>query len=333
MKGPVRFGVIACSSIAKRWFLPALCSASVAKLEHIGSRDLAKGQQFAGEFGRIKVGSYEEVLSDPSVDAVYISTPPLLHAEWVFKAAERGKHILCEKPAFPDYATACKAVEACRSAKVRLIENFAFRYHPQHALVAKLLAENRIGDIRLFESEFTYPLPPAGDIRLQPELGGGVFHDSAGYPVAAAMLQLKARPISVFCRLGTYGQVDNGFSVLLNFESGCVGFGYTAFDSYYRSRYSLLGNKGRIEVLRAFSVQPQMTPTVVLETDAGEERFTADPANQFRLLLEDFCAEITASSPGKNFEEDLLWQHAVMDAAARSIKEVGLVNLSEIRRK
>ncbi len=127
-------------------------------------------------------------------DAVYISTPPSLHEEWVNKAAAAGKHILCEKPAFGDLRTAKKAVEHCRAAGVRLLEGYAFKYHPQHALVRSLVAAGRIGAPRFFSAEFTYPRPAGNDIRLKPELAGGVFHDSAGYPVAAALMQMPGVP-------------------------------------------------------------------------------------------------------------------------------------------
>src|ERR1700682_3380751 len=113
---PVRFGIIACSSVARRRFLPALCSSKTARLERVGSRDSARAEQCAREFPCAKYGSYEAVLADPEVEVVYISTPPSMHEEWVHKAAASRKHVLCEKPAFCDFRSAVKAVEACRAA-------------------------------------------------------------------------------------------------------------------------------------------------------------------------------------------------------------------------
>ena len=139
---------------------------------------------------------------DSDVDAVYISTPPVLHQEWIVKAAEAGKHVLCEKPAFGTFESAQVTVEQCRSRGVRLMEGYAFKFHPQHAAVHSLIEQGRIGHPRFFSAECAYPRPPENDIRLKPELGGGVFCDSAGYPVAAALLQASSRPLSVFCQLG-----------------------------------------------------------------------------------------------------------------------------------
>src|SRR5271166_1722808 len=163
MAAPLRFGIIACSNVARRRFLPALSASTAARLEHVGSRDAAKAAQFAREFSCAKSGAYEAVLADPHVEAVYISTPPSVHEEWVIKAAAAGKHVLCEKPAFTDLAAAKKAVERCRAAGVRLLEGYAFKFHPQHAFVRSLIEQGRTGRPRLFTAQFTYPRPTADD--------------------------------------------------------------------------------------------------------------------------------------------------------------------------
>jgi predicted dehydrogenase len=327
---PVRFGIIACSSVARRRFVPALRASKAGRLEHVGSRDRAKAEQFAREFNCGKSGNYDEVLADREVEAVYISTPPSHHDEWVNKALARGKHVLCEKPAFRDYRSAADAIQRCRSAKLRLVEGYSFQWHPQHARVRALLLEDRIGEPRFFHAQFTYPRPQPNDIRLNPELAGGVFHDSAGYPVAAALLQMGGAPESVFSQAGrdaTAG-VDNSLSVMLRFPGGQIAQLLAAFDTYYRSRYSILGTRGRVEVLRAFAVPPDHKAAVVLETEAGEETISLEPADQFQLMLEDICAHIRGSG-SRDFEAELLRQHAVMDAAARSNQERRAVALSE----
>jgi NDP-hexose-3-ketoreductase len=326
---PVRFGIIACSSVARRRFLPALRASKLGRLEHVGSRDRFKAQQLGREFNCPKSGSYDEVLANPDVEAVYISTPPSHHDEWVNKSLRAGKHVLCEKPAFRDYRSAAEAIQRCRTAKLRLIEGYSFQWHPQHARVRALIAEHRIGQPRFFHAQFTYPRPQPNDIRLNPELAGGVFHDSAGYPVAAALLQMCAAPELVFSQAGqdTVAGVDNSLSVMLRFGSQIAQL-LAAFDTHYRSRYSILGTRGRIEVLRAFSVAPDYKATVLLETDAGEERLSLEPSDQFQLMVEDVCLHIRGAG-SRDFESELLRQHAVMDAAARSNREQRAVALSE----
>jgi NDP-hexose-3-ketoreductase len=329
---PVRLGIIGCSSVARRRMIPAICAADIALLEHIGSRDAQKGEQFAREFGCSKWGSYEAVLADPDVDAVYISTPPALHEPWARDAAEHGKHILCEKPAFPNRKIALELIALCRRQGVRLMEGYMFSYHPQHAVVQSLIKEDRIGELRVVQGEFTLPQPAEGSFRLQNELGGGVFMDAAGYPVAAAMLLFKAPPTSVYCRVEADAAtgVDNAVSMILNFPGGGIAHVLAAYGLYYRSRYSVLGTKGRIEATRAFSVLPDVKTKIIVKTASGGETISVAPADQFRLMLEDFCIQVTRSAASSGiFEENLLRQHTVMEAAWRSHLRQKPVLLSE----
>lgn len=329
---PIRFGIVACSSIARRRFLPALAASDCARLERVGSRDQTKARQFAGDFSCGKHGDYEAVLSDPEVDAVYISTPPSLHEEWALKAADSGKHILCEKPAFRDAASAGSVIARCKAAGVCLVEAYSFRLHPQHGVVHSLIEQGRIGQPRFFSGEFTYPRPPDGTMRLDPQLDGGVLHDSAGYPIAAAILQMPGRPVSLFCQMGYDAStgVDDSFESWLHFSEGGTAQTLTAFGAHYRSRYSILGTSGRVEVERAFSVGPQMTTTIVVETVAGVEKIDIGPVDQFRLLVDEFCAQIRGGTSHRgDGEDEMLHQHIIMDAAVRSHREQRMVMLSD----
>jgi len=329
---PVRFGFIGCSSIARRRMAPAIRASDVARLEHIGSRDIHKAGQFAREFSCAKWGTYDEVLADPNVDAVYISTPPALHEPWVRAAAEHGKHILCEKPAFPNRRSAAEMIALCQRQSVRLMEGYMFSYHPQHAIVRSLIEAGRIGELRVVQSEFTFPQPAAGSFRLDRELGGGVFQDAAGYPAAAAMLLFQTAPASVFCRreMDAANGVDNLVSMTLNFPRGGTAHLLTGYGLHYRSRYALLGTRGRLEATRAFSVPPELKTAIMVETAADSETISVPPADQFQLMISDFCAQVTnPPATTRIFEEKLLLQHTVMEAAWRSQLQQRPVLLSE----
>ncbi len=329
----VQFGLIACSSIARRRFLPALKQVDGAQLARIGSRDRAKAEQFAREFSAARFGTYEDVLADPQINAVYISTPPTMHAEWVHKAAAAKKHILCEKPAFMNVAEAQAAVAVCRQHGVRLFEGYVFKYHPQHAQISSLVASGRIGAPRFFQAEFCYPRPTENDIRLKTDLAGGVFHDSAGYPVAAALMHIASRPVAVSCvqsRDAASG-VDEACAITIHFAGGEVAQLYAAFGVNYRSRYAIAGTRGRIESERAFSVLPDKTVTLTVETDAGLEKITVAPADQFRLMIEAFCANISGRAADEtNFENDLLRLQSMMDATARSAREQRIISIENL---
>lgn len=329
----LRFGLIACSSIARRRFVPALNRSAHARLERVGSRDPARAEAFAREVGCAKAGTNDAVLADPDVDAVYISTPIAQHDEWARRAAEAGKHVLCEKTAFRSHALARDMVELCARRGVRLMEAFSFRYHPQHALVQKLLAEGRIGTPKFFHGELTYPKPPPGDFRLDPERGGGVFYDGGCYPVAAALLTLSAPPAAVSAQLHLDADtgVDDAVAMTVVFENGAVAQCASGFGLHFRSRYSVLGTSGRIELERAFSIPPDRVTAVVVETDTGTERIELQPVDVFALMIADFAAEIEGGGRRRDFESQLLRQSAVMDAALRSHREGRVIPMNGYR--
>jgi NDP-hexose-3-ketoreductase len=319
----VRFGLIACSRIAQRRFLPALKNSRGVCLQIAGSRDLARAEQFAREHAAPHWGAYEEVLADLEVDAVYISTPLAHHAEWVRRAAECGKHILCEKPVSPDLATTAELVRFCRTRNVRLMEGYSFRFHPQHALARRLISEQRIGRPEFFTGEFTFPRPPDGDVRLKPELNGGVFHDALGYPAAAAMLMFDAAPEAVSCQLtiDAASGVDRAASLQMSFAGGGIAHCFAGFGLHYRSRYAVTGTGGRLEAERAYSVLPQQSVAVVFEEDKKCERFEVLPVDQFVLMIEEFAGQITGQRPGTDLEGQLLQQAVVKECALRSARE------------
>lgn len=334
MKKPIRFGIIACSRVAERRFLPALLASKEARLEHVGSRSEEKALKIATAFNCRKCGSYKAVLEDPEVDAIYLSTPPLLHAQWIRWAAEAGKHILCEKPAFPDYETATEVVEICRKNGVRLVENYAFTYHPQHVAVTSLL-QSDVREPKYFSSVYSYPLPAVTDIRYQKELGAGVTHDTAGYPIAAAMMHFGSHIESVFGSVQE--QASNGvgisFSVELNFGGGVKASGTVFMGGIYFSTYSILGTKGVLKLQRAFAVPKEMGVSILLKRDDDTEQvLNIPPADQFRLLLEDFCSEVRRGDKSKkDFEDLLLSRRLVLDAALLSAREKRLVDFSAFK--
>lgn len=319
--------------MARRRFIPSLISSERATLWHLGSRSKDKASEFAREFGCGKFGTYGEVLADKEVDAVYISTPPLLHAEWVFKAAEAGKHIICEKPAFPDAATAGRAVKSCEAAGVRLIENYAFTYHPQHSLVASLIAKGEIGKPIYFYSIYSYPSPPRGDIRYAEELGAGVIHDSIGYHIAAATMHFGSKIESVAAFSKSESGVVTSFSSNMKLSDGLLAQSFVCMGGSYRSAYSILGTKGKITVEKAFSVPRENSVFITLSKER-ETMINVPPADQFRLLLDDFCAEVGKQDKrdreDKDFEELLLLRRWVLDSALLSASRKRLVHVSSI---
>ncbi|TSC73245.1 MAG: oxidoreductase domain-containing protein [Parcubacteria group bacterium Gr01-1014_70] len=315
----IRFGIIGCSRVAERRFLPAIAVSKRAALSFVGSRDTEKARKYADKFHATRFGSYEDVLASKDVDAVYISTPPTLHYEWIVKAARAGKHIICEKPACMDYKSARGAVRACRKAGVRLMENYAFLYHPQHAAARGLMLD--IGSIKRISTRYFYPFPPEGDIRFNQSLGGGVFHDSFGYPIALAHFYFGEFPESISCAqtIDTRLGIDIAAEIVLRFSRNRTLDGKVKMGSAeYASSYILHGDCGSVEVLRAFAV-PADKPAEILRTINGRvEKIQIPPASQFQLALDDFCDAVSGKIQ-KDFEKELLARAQMKNAAAKCL--------------
>lgn len=317
----INIGIIGCSSVAARRFIPALLQSQYANLKMIGSRDSQKAKEFCNKFKCNKWGTYKEVIAEPDIDVIYISTPITLREELVLFAIKNNKHVISEKPAFMHYETALKVVTSCKKERLRIVEGWAFKYHSQHAIVKKHINNNRIGAVKYFDGQFTYPLPEHDNIRLKPELGGGVFYDSAGYPVAAAQLFVSNEPVSVFCMKNFDEKylVDNFVQIQIQYEKDINVHTVAGFGLHYNSTYSITGTKGRISVKRAYAVNENMETIINVETDEGDEEITVPPHNQFLSMIDAFCLQIlTDESHNNDFEEDMLAQHLIMDAALKS---------------
>ncbi len=317
-----RFGLIACSSIARRRFLPALLASSGASLEHVGSRTPERARALADEFGCTKAGSYEDVLADPDVNCVYISTPPTFHKRWVIEAASNGKHVLCEKPAAMNMADAREATGICRSNNVCFLEGYSFAFHTQHAEFRKRIHDGIIGRPRLFTGQFTYPAPGEGNYRFRRELGGGVFFDSAGYPAAAALMTMSRIPSRVFASFENDDKlgVDVGVSMMLSWNDGATALLNAGMGMQYRSRYAAHGANGRMELERAYAIDPAFAPALLIENDKELVREELKPADQFKLMIEHFARGFADINIRREFEDRFLRLQAVMDAALTSAR-------------
>ena len=141
---PLKFGIIGCSRIAKKSVIPAILKSEFAELEIIGSRNVKKSKEFSKEFNCEKNGSYEDVIYDDSLDAVYISTPIGTHAELAIKAAVQGKHVYCEKSSTDSFNSARKMIEYSKKNNVRIMEGFMFKFHPQHKKVKDLINDKKL---------------------------------------------------------------------------------------------------------------------------------------------------------------------------------------------
>src|SRR6185312_7540344 len=222
MADKLRIGVLSTARIGLGRFIPGVRAASrQAEVVAIASREQAKADAAAREVGIPRAhGSYEALLADPAVDAIYISLPNLLHHEWTIRCAEAGKHVLCEKPVARSANVAVAMADACQKAGVVYMEAFMYRHHPRQAKVRELLAQDVVGEPRLIRASFCFYMRyPEGNIRVNAALQGGCLMDVGCYTVDAARLCFGEEPseVTAIQRVVPKYGVDMTFAGVLRF--------------------------------------------------------------------------------------------------------------------
>jgi predicted dehydrogenase len=317
---PLRWGILGTARI-NRMLIPPLKASADNRLLAVASRDLARGEAYAREWqiGRVH-GSYEALLADPEIDAVYIPLPNHLHAEWTIKAARAGKHVLCEKPLALTVEDVDAMAAACREAKVVLAEGFMYRHHPQTLKVKELLDSGAIGTLRYLRGAFTFELTRPNDVRLRPEWGGGCLWDIGCYPVSFARFLVGREPIEVYGSqvLGPTG-IDESFAGQAVFP-GNVLFQFDAsFRSPGRAEMELAGTKGAIRIHHPW--RPEPDHPLLLSREGGTEEIKVPGEDRFLLEIEDVCAAVRSGRPPRVSLADSRANVAALVALQRSARE------------
>ena len=301
----LRWGVLSTASIAREKVIPGIRGADRCTIVAIASRDLERAQVVAAEQGIPTAhGSYEALLADRTVDAVYIPLPNHLHAEWAIAAARAGKHVLCEKPLAMTSADAERMIEAASAAGVLLMEAFMYRLHPSWVAALRLVADGRIGRLTAVQSWFSYFNDDAGNIRNIREAGGGALFDIGCYNVNLSRLLFGTEPRRVessIVRDPATG-VDVLTSALLEFDGGVATFTCStrAEDD---QRVHIYGTDGRIEIDIPFNIPPDR-PTRIRLSHGGEppvspatEVLTFEAADPYGVEAAAFAAAVLDGTP------------------------------------
>jgi dTDP-3,4-didehydro-2,6-dideoxy-alpha-D-glucose 3-reductase len=309
----LRIGVLGCADIAWRNSVPAMLRAD-AEVIAVASRDLVKAERFAGRFGAEPVRGYEPLLDRDDLDAVYVAVPTGLHHVWARRALEAGKHVLVEKPLTTTLAEAEDLVTTARKHGRRLMDNFVFLHHSQHAAVRRMTADGRIGEIRTFTAAFGIPPLPADDIRYRSDLGGGALLDLGVYGVKSAQYVLGADLDVAGAVLSTVPDgVDLGGSALLCSAAGVTAELTFSFRSSYRSTYSIWGSEGRISLGRAFTPPATHRPVVRVERQDSVEEITLPADDQFANIIRYFARSVQGGGDFETESAALLKQAALVD--------------------
>jgi predicted dehydrogenase len=334
MNKRIKIGIIGCSTIAKSSTVPAILKSTNSKLEFIGSRSEDKAKNFAREFGCEKYGSYEDVLNDDNVDAVYISTPVGTHEEWVLKSAYAGKHIICEKSSTTSFDSAKKMIRICKENNVRLMEGFMYRFHPSHQKVKQFINDGMIGKLFSFSSRYGFSSIPKNNIRYDKSLGGGILNDAGCYPINASRMLFESEPDGILCNLviDEEKKVDTKATIFMNFDNERYSQSVVGYGLFYQSTYSLWGSEGFLNLTRAYNVPSDMHVTLDINTKNIQDKISIDAVDHFQIMVSSFCDELQNPNSSKyNFENDLLNQARVMEAARISHNEKRYVMVDEVK--
>lgn len=317
----VRWGILGCANIARTAFLPGVKASGNGVVGAIASRDEDRAKSWVDEHDIARAhGSYEALLTDAEVDAVYIPLPNSLHAEWIAKAAAAGKHIFCEKPLTADGSEAVKAVAKAARHDVLLFEAFVYRYQPQTALVRKLIDEGRIGRLKTAHARFHYNLRErVSNVRMKAELAGGALMDVGCYCIDWARW-LMGEPEGAFGR-GTFEKnLDTTCQGLLDFEDGRTVSFSVSMDCVGGQGATIYGSDGEIELNLPW--HPRGEQAVATVRAGGQEevhRVSAD-IPPFTPAIEAFGEAVLQGSRLSVGPDEGLRNMRVIDAVRRSMQ-------------
>jgi predicted dehydrogenase len=283
----IRYGVLSTAQIARNQHIPSAQKSSNSEVIAISSRDEARAKTWAAALNIPKAyGAYEALLADPEVDAVINPLPNSLHCQWTIKAAEAGKHILCEKPLAVTVEQAQRMIDAARANEVRLMEGFTHRFNPLFSFILATIEAGAIGEIRFVRSELTYTLQDwENDTRVKAHLAGGGLFDAGCYAVNTVRTLMQTEPESVQAveHIRESHQVDTRFVGLLKFPGGRLATITAGMESPFRFSCEVIGSTGSLITENLFRAD-----RLHVMTDKGEWVEEFEVIDRFQAQIEHF---------------------------------------------
>jgi predicted dehydrogenase len=323
----IRFGVLGAARIARTKVIPGMKRAEGCEIAAIASRSLDKAREAATLLGIPRAyGSYEELLADPGIDAVYIPLPNHLHVPWSIKAAEAGKHVLCEKPIALDAEEARRLLAVRDRTGLHIEEAFMVRTHPQWLAVREEVRSGRLGELRAIQTVFSYFNRDPANVRNIAAIGGGALMDIGCYPITLSRFLFEEEPTRVIATLDRDPEfgTDRLVSALLEFPRGQSAFTCST-QLVPAQRMQVLGTRGRLEVKIPVNAPPDRACEVLF--DDGQDVFesgallrTFAVSDQYTIQAEHFARAIREGTPPAVSLEDSVANMEVIDALVRSAR-------------
>jgi D-xylose 1-dehydrogenase (NADP+, D-xylono-1,5-lactone-forming) len=316
----VRWGIVSTANINRR-VLPEVQPLAEVELLAVASRSQDAAEAFASENGIPRAhGSYEELLADPDVEAIYNPLPNGLHVEWTVRALEAGKHVLCEKPLDRRPEQVERAFDAAERAGLILMEAFMWRHHPQTARAVELVADGAIGELRAVRASFGFTLAGTDDVRAQPHLDGGSLMDVGCYCISGARRFAGEPEVAIGRQLLGRSGVDVRFAGLLVFAGPVFAHFDCGFDVPPDSGVEVVGSAGTLRIRTPFLITE---PGIELDRDGGVERVDVEDAGSYERQFLNMSAAIRGDAQPLLGREDALGQARTIDALYRSADRDG----------
>lgn len=313
----IRFGILSTANIGRKYVTPAMQLAERCEIVAVASRNLENAESYASDFDIPKAyGSYEKLLADPDVDAVYIPLPNHLHVEWSIKSLQAGKHVLCEKPIGMDEQDAKKLLaESRKYPHLKVMEAFMYRHHPRWKRVVEIAQSGNFGEIKAIHTLFTYYNDEPDNYRNSVEMGGGGLMDVGCYSISVARLIYGREPKSAsgISEFDPEFNVDRLTSGLLDFETGTSVF--TCSTQCHKDQYvKIYGTQGKIELDWPFN--PDFSKPTVLKANIDGIDITEEfePCNHFTLQGDAFAEAILENKPAPISLADSIGNMKVIDS-------------------
>ena len=324
---PVNWGIISASGYTLERSGPAFMRGENVNVTAVGSRDLDKARSFAEALGIPKAyGSYEAVLDDPDIEAIYIPLPNHLHVEWSAKAAEAGKHVLCEKPLAMNAAEAAQLLEVQARTGKLIQEAYMVLTHPQLIRARELVREGRIGELCTMQGATCWTMTGPHDIRNKPETGGGITYDGGGYAITTSRFIFETEPTRVvaLAEFDPEFKVDRLVNAILDFPNGQANYLCSQRLAPYE-RTIICGTVGRIEIPIPYTAPVEVPCKLIIDDgstyDGGSEMIVeVEVVDQYTLEADLFSEAIREGKPQPIPLKYSINNMKVIDAVLRSIR-------------
>ncbi len=320
----IRWGILSTAKIGTEQVIPAMQHAVGCEVTGIASRNAEKAAQAASRLGIANsFGSYEELLASSEIDAIYNPLPNHMHVDWSIKALQAGKHVLCEKPLGLDVADANRLVDAAAAhPKLKVMEAFMYRHHPQWQKARELVASGELGRICTINSVFSYYNRDPGNIRNQPGIGGGGLMDIGCYPISLSRFLFESEPQRV---IGTVEfdpdfKVDRFASAILDFGTATATFSCSTQMVPYQ-RVNIFGTEGRFEIEIPFNAPVDRPCRTWLQKGEDTETIDIPICNQYTIQAELFAQAILNDTPVPTPLSDAIGNMKVIESILKSAEK------------